>query len=106
MAAARKGAVAAEALHADAQHDPNLPVTVPLDGTPCTVKPMRKWRSSGLRALRTGDFETWAETCLDDSDYVEVWQVIDPDVDMVEAFFEAWAEITGQNAGKSRALSR
>lgn len=110
MAAARKGAATppttSEAMQADAQLDPNEPVTVLLDGVPCRVQPMRDWRSSGVHALRTGDFERWAETCLVEDDYANVWAAIDPTLDMIETFLETWKEVTGNNTGKSRALRR
>lgn len=81
------------------------PVAVVLDGQTLHVKPVKQWRSSGLRALREGDFQTWAETCLE-ADSVNVWLDIDPTIGDVETFFEQWAEQSGQNVGKSSASPR
>lgn len=81
------------------------PVAVPLaDGT-IHVQPVNRWRSSGLSALRNGDFERWAETCLT-VDSLDTWRDIDPTVDDIEAMFEAWSELTGQTTGKSSASPR
>jgi hypothetical protein len=58
----RSAALRAEAATGDE------PVAVPLAGQTVHVLPVRKWRSSALRALREGDFITWAERCLVESD--------------------------------------
>jgi hypothetical protein len=60
-----------------------------------TVKPVKKWKASGVRAMRQGDFDTWAEKALTPESYKE-WAKLDPDMDEVEVFFEAWSEATGQ----------
>jgi len=93
-------------LSAEAEADPNAPVTVLLDGVPVDVLPLRKWKASAIRALRAGDFDLWAERALAGDGYVRVWQAIDPDVDQVETFFAQWSELTGQDTGKSRASLR
>jgi hypothetical protein len=76
------------------------PVAVLLDGLTVHVKPVKQWRSSGLRALREGDFQTWAEKCLE-PESVDVWLDLDPTIGDVESFFEQWQELSGQSAGKS-----
>jgi hypothetical protein len=80
-------------------------VEVSLGDTTVRVKPTGEWRSSGVAAMRQGDYSTWAHTCLVDGD-AEVWDEIDPTMDECAAFFEAWGEITGQTSGKSRASRR
>lgn len=100
-AAARRSipAIQAEVLAGDE------PVLVLLDGTSIYVKPVKQWRTSGLRALREGDFDKWAETCLVE-DSVETWTEIDPTIGDVEIFFQHWAEMSGQTVGKSPASPR
>ena len=71
------------------------PVAVPLVGKTVRVLPVRKWRASATRALREGVFDVWAEKSLVKGDYA-VWQSVDPDMDEVEAFFDAWNEASGQ----------
>ena len=91
---------ALEALEADAATDPNGVVTVPLAEVSVRVKPVKQWRASGIRAMREGDFDTWAEKALADDDYSRVWKVVDPTMNDVEAFFRAWKAATGQDSGK------
>lgn len=106
MAAERKGSAAAskpgraplDHLQADAQLDPDATVGVELAGRTIEVAPLRQWRSRALRALRQGDFETWAEGCLTD-DGLATWRAVDPTIAQVEDFFVAWGEQTGQSLG-------
>lgn len=91
-------------VQADAETAANV-VAVPLGDVEVEVLPVGKWRASGLRALREGDFDTWAEKCLT-AEGREVWLDADPTMDEVEAFFTAWTERTGQDPGKSAASSR
>lgn len=93
------------ALQADAETAPSANVAVDLDGTALHVLPMRKWRSSAVRALRSGDFDLWAEKCLADGGWT-LWQAIDPTMEDVEAFFAAWSKATGQSVGNSSASPR
>lgn len=81
------------------------PVAVPLAGQTIHVLPVRKWRQSALRALKEGDFITWAERCLTEDD-VSLWDEIDPTIEDIEAFFLAWSESSGQTAEKSSASRR
>ena len=93
-------------LQAEATSDPSRePTTVELAGREITVLPLRKWRTSGIAALRQGDFETWAHKCLD-PESLHVWVEIDPDIDDVEAMFDQWSAITGQSPGESFASRR
>lgn len=80
-------------------------LAVPLVDAVVHVLPVRKWRSSSVRAMRDGDFDRWAEKCLAEGDYA-LWQVIDPDMDEIEAFFTEWTRLSGQEPGKSAASSR
>jgi hypothetical protein len=80
-------------------------VEVKLRNETVRVLPLFEWRTSATRAMREGDFDSWAEKCLVDGDY-EVWTDVDPKIREVEEFFEAWQEATGQDRGKSRASRR
>lgn len=93
------------ALEADAHTAPSDNVAVDLDGTALRVLPMRKWRSSAVRALRSGDFDLWAEKCLADDGWT-LWQAIDPTMEDVETFFADWSKATGQSVGNSSASPR
>ena len=85
-------------IEVEALADPADTVAVPLADREIRILPVRKWKSSALRALRQGDFETWAERSLVAAD-VAVWQAVDPDMDQVEAMFSAWTAKTGQTPG-------
>lgn len=91
-------------LEAEAEAEDEL-VTVPIAGTPVEVLPVKDWRTRAIRAMRDGDFDTWAESSLGDGCYV-IWQRVDPTLSEVEAFFEAWGEASGQSVGGSRASRR
>lgn len=69
------------------------------------VPPLNKWRSSAMRALNTGDFETWAEKVLTDDDY-DTWMDVDPTVDEINEFFESISDGLGVDRGNSRASRR
>jgi hypothetical protein len=81
------------------------PVEVTLGDTTVRVKPTGQWRSSGVSAMRQGDFTAWAQTCLVEED-VEVWNDVDPTMDECEVFFREWGAATGQSQGESRASRR
>lgn len=94
-----------EALESEAVADDGS-VTVPLAGAAeIRVRPVQDWRASGIRAMREGDFDTWAEKALDEESYA-AWTDVDPTMREVEAFFTAWGEATGQDQGKSRNSGR
>lgn len=100
MTAENLDAVEAEAVADDGS------VTVTLaDTAEIRVKPVKEWRASGIRAMREGDFDTWAEKALDADSY-EAWTEVDPTMQEVEDFFTAWGELTGQDQGKSRNSGR
>lgn len=69
------------------------------------VPPVKRWRSSGLKALREGDIEQWAESCLSDEAW-EVWQEVDPTLEEIEAFFATINDGLGVEAGNSRSSRR
>jgi hypothetical protein len=95
-----------EAIEAEVDAETDDTIEVPLCDTTVRVLPAGEWRSSAVRALRSGDYDSWAEECLAGDDYADVWQPLDPVLNEVEAFFEAWKDATGQDAGKSRASRR
>jgi hypothetical protein len=96
---------ALEAVEAEVDAEDDDSVEVPLGDTTVRVKPTNEWRSSGVSAMRQGDYSAWAQVCLVEGD-AEVWDEIDPTMGECEAFFRAWGEITGQTPGKSRASRR
>lgn len=69
------------------------------------VKAVQKWKASGVRGMRQGDFDTWAEKALSAESYKQ-WVRLDPDLDEVEVFFESWNEVTGQSPKGSAARTR
>lgn len=80
---------------------------VPLGSEGDTVKvlPVKKWKSSAVHALRTGDIEIWASTALTPESY-EIWQDVDPDLDEIEDFFDKWSSISGSASTTSRSQRR
>jgi hypothetical protein len=78
---------------------PDGPVEVELAGRTLQVMPVKKWRASGLRALRENDIDLWAEKCLAPGSYA-VWQDIDPDLEQCEEFFATWTEVSGESRPK------
>lgn len=100
MTAAKVRAV--EAIEAEVDSDGT--VEVPLGDTTVRVRPASQWRSSATRALREGDYDSWAEACLIGDDY-DVWCDLDPTMGEVEKFFDAWETAGGSDLGK-RSTSR
>lgn len=76
-----------------------------LAGRDILVPPLTKWRSSAMRALNSGDFETWAEVVLDNEDY-DIWVDVDPTVEEINDFFESISGGLGVDQGNSRASRR
>lgn len=74
-----------------------------LCGNTVLVPPLQQWKSSAMRALNAGDFETWAERTLDDDGW-EVWQDCDPSLDEIDAFFGTFD--LGVGRGNSRGSRR
>jgi hypothetical protein len=71
------------------------PVIVKLAGKDVTVLPVERWRSSGMRAFKEGNYDAWAEKCLASGSYA-VWQSVDPTVADLTPFFEAWSAAPGE----------
>ncbi|MFF7973838.1 hypothetical protein [Streptomyces sp. NPDC007905] len=64
------------------------PVVGLLNGREVSVKPVNQWRNSAMRALRSGDIDTWADMCLTDEGY-EVFEEEDPTLDDIAGFFSS-----------------
>lgn len=80
-------------------------VTADLDGQTLRVKSITHWRPSYLRALRGGDYDTWAEGVLHADD---VTKFIEADATFAEinTFTASAMESAGEAPGKSGARSR
>ena len=76
-----------------------------LDGEPIYVPPIKRWRSSGLKAMRDGDMEGWAASVLDEEDYA-VWKDVDPTLEQIGSFFEDIGDRLGTDQGNSPASRR
>jgi hypothetical protein len=61
-----------------------------------------EWPSSANSALHVGEYESWAERCLADGDYEDVWMRLDPTLKDINAMFVEWRRVSGRDAGKSR----
>lgn len=96
---AAKAPTPVERVEAEAKAGKTFTVA-PLAGKPCRIKPGLDWKASAFRALRTGDFETWAASCLYGGDYETVWQKVDPTLRQATAFIKAWERVSGQNSGE------
>ncbi|MGW0468339.1 hypothetical protein ACWDX6_24190 [Streptomyces sp. NPDC003027] len=68
------------------------------------VKPVNRWRPSYLRALREGDYDTWAAGVLHEDDY-ETFVELDATFDEINAFTASAMEAVGETPGKSGARS-
>ena len=98
---------ALETLRTEALTDADDTITVPLGtkGHTVGVLPQRLWRSSAIDALNNGRFGPWAEKCLTEDSY-DTWEDLDPTLEEVEAFFEAFSEANGISPLASRRLRR
>lgn len=76
-----------------------------LDGHTIMVPPLVAWKSSAMKALNNGDFETWAERTLDDEGW-EVWTEVDPSVEQIDEFFGSFQDQIGVDRGNSRSSRR
>jgi hypothetical protein len=76
-----------------------------LCGNLISIPPVNKWRSSALKALNNGDFETWAQRTLSPEDF-KVWTDIDPTLEEVDLLFQAAQAFLGTNPGNSKASRR
>jgi hypothetical protein len=85
--------------------------TVPIElGNGATVHvPMQvNWRKSAQDFMRVGDFDSWAESVLDEDGIAawEEWMDTDPTLGDISAFFENVGKATGLAAGGNRASRR
>jgi hypothetical protein len=79
--------------------------TATLCGTELRVKNVSKWRPSYLRALRLGDYDTWAAGALHEDD-VQTFIDLDATFDEINEFTAAAMESAGEAPGKSGAPTR
>ncbi len=89
------------------------PTLVPLGDSKVRVRPPMEWRQSAMRAIRSGDFDTWAQkvlvndlvpakgkTAATGSDDYAVWVEADPtNAEMVQ-FFADYEAAAGSSLGK------
>ncbi|MGW1828825.1 hypothetical protein ACWCO0_09715 [Streptomyces tubercidicus] len=79
--------------------------TAALCGVDLRVKAIDQWRPSYLRALREGDYDTWAAGVLHEDD-VQTFIDINATFAEINDFTAAAMEATGENPGKSGGRSR
>ncbi|MEV7250766.1 hypothetical protein [Streptomyces cyaneofuscatus] len=79
--------------------------TASVSGVELRVKPANQWRPSYMRALRQGDYDTWAAGVLHEDD-VQTFIDLDPTFDEINEFTSAAMETTGDTAGKSSGRAR
>jgi hypothetical protein len=89
------------------------PTIVSIGDTKVRILPPMQWRQTAMRAIRSGDFDTWAQKVLV-NDYVEaegdqpasgsddyaVWLEADPTNDELIEFFAEYEEASGSSLGK------
>lgn len=75
-------------------------VVAELAGQPLRVKTVNHWRPSYLRALRGGDYDTWAAGVLHEDD-VDAFIDADATFDEINAFTASAMEHAGEAPGKS-----
>ncbi|MFD5026990.1 hypothetical protein [Streptomyces sp. NPDC058373] len=102
MPATQKQIEAAEAQEVEAATEF---VTVSLAGYDGVSKDVRarlatRWRASALRALNSGDMDTFMELVLHEDDY-GTYEDLDPDMDAIGHFAQAVGEASGEALGKS-----
>lgn len=61
----------------------------------------RDWPTDANADLRVGDYESWAQGCLVEPDYDEVWVRLAPTMGNVNDMFNEYRRVTGQDQGKS-----
>lgn len=83
-------------LEKEATTSPSSTVEFDWEGQHFSVLPPNKWKSSGIRALREGILDLWAEKCLTNNSY-RAWQQVDPDPDQYESFFQSWQDASGES---------
>ena len=79
-------------LEADATRDINDPIVIEFWGQKFKVLPMHKWKAAGLRAMREGDLDAWAQKCMDPRSYL-LWTRKDPDLDEAGEFLTRWSDL-------------
>ena len=78
-----------------------VPLTTRYGSANITVPPANQWGSRARHALWYGDDDwTWATRTLAPGD-VQKWADLDPNLDDVKAFFDAWGTKVGQSLGES-----
>lgn len=107
---AETGTTAAAAQEAEAQHETDPYITVPLaghDGAARDVRvlPPTHWRASAMRALNGGDMDAFMSLVLHEDDY-EVYVELDPDMDAIGQFAADAAREAGEELGKSSGRPR
>jgi hypothetical protein len=80
-------------------------LTGDLAGTELRVKPLIEWRPSYLRALREGDFDTWAAGALHEDD-VQAFTDADATFREITAFTSDVLTRSGEAPGKPSGPSR
>lgn len=80
-------------------------VTVPLGDDEIRVKSPTKWRPSYMRAMRTGDFDTWALGVVHPDD-LGLFEDADPTFEEIGELAAAAGTATGESLGKSSARAR
>jgi hypothetical protein len=80
-------------------------VTANLGDKPLRVKTVGQWRPSYLRALRLGDYDTWAEGALHPDD-VDAFIEADATFDEINTFTAEAMESAGEPVGKPSARPR
>jgi hypothetical protein len=94
----------------EAEADEQEYVTVPLAGHDGVTKDVRctpagRWRASTIRALNTGEIDTFMETNLHPDDF-EIFKELDPDMDGFGKFVADASRISGEALGKSSGPTR
>lgn len=82
-------------------------ITLPT-GAVINVPMMTEWRSSALEYMRAGDFDSWAESVLSETDMGawDDWMDSDPKLGELQDVMAAVGKATGVAAGGNRALRR
>lgn len=80
-------------------------VSEELGGETYRVKLATKWRPSYVRALRSGDFDAWAEGVIHPDD-LDAWLDADPTFDDLGDFATRAMSASGEAPGKSSAQPR
>lgn len=68
------------------------------------VPPVNRWKASALHALNKGDSIAWATTTLSKDD-LAAWTELDPTLDELGTFLEAWTDKSQVDLGESQASS-